>query len=521
MSTEILPQAPSLKPQAPSPNLHASRLTPVLLVFFVAAVVRMATIWCGTNVDEGVYWVEGRQICDGYLIYRDTQFNKTPLVALVAASFFVVGDTPIIPMRLGMIALSMLGLFAIYRLAKELFGSGVALAALILMALEPYSCVWAKYLHTSSWAPWFEGAVFFLLISGLKQGDKSRIAASGLILGVYALSKQTAIYVVPPAFLAWFLFTRERNLRVFLVEAGLWIGSILLVLAPFFLFFIIRGVFDEMWYDIWTAHHKMAVAFADHTLSFRWGEFKSMIHLAPLLWWLPLGSLLFLRGPHWRGIVFAWTWLIVELLGNVFLFTHVWRHYFLVCMVPAAILAGVFWQRLVDAASNLLNNPKPSITVWISAGLLSVGVVFFWPRNDWTYPGLSLAEEKKIAAYVERSCPEPYLLNLTNPALYVWTGKQIPPAQRDGHTTRIPFFMTIAGRGYVNREDMEQTIETWRTLPIGCVVAYDKYVRQIIEDPIMEPLKLWLSQDFQPPKPVRIGQSYYGWFFVFEHKKSG
>jgi len=53
------------------------------------------------------------------MIYRDTQFNKTPLVALVSAPFFLLGSAPIIPMRLVMIAFSLLGLYAIYRLKKS------------------------------------------------------------------------------------------------------------------------------------------------------------------------------------------------------------------------------------------------------------------------------------------------------------------------------------------------------------------------------------------------------------------
>ena len=502
---------------------HVSRLKPVLVVLIVAAAVRIATIWCGTNVDEGVYWIEGRQIRDGYLIYRDTQFNKTPLVAIVAAPFFLLGATPIIPMRIAMITFSLLGLLAIYKIAKELFGPGAALATLVVMALEPYSCVWAKYLHTSSWAPWFEAAVFFLLISGMRQRDRRRVVASGVVLGVYALAKQSAIYVLPPACLAWFLFTRDRSVRGLLAEAGAWIVGTLLVLVPFFLLMALRGVFPEMWYDIWTAHHLMAPAFAHHTLPFRWAELRGMVHLAPLLWLMPFGSLLLLRGSHWRATAFVWTWLAVDMLGNALLLSHVWRHYFLVCMVPAAVLTGAFWQRLVDAGADWLERwqkVRPSSALfWTGTAVLALGMIVWWPRNDWTYPGLSLSDEKKLAAYVTRLCPEPYLLNLTNPALYVWTGKQIPPAHRDRHTTRIPFFMTIAGRGYLDREDMERTVQTWRDTPIGCVVAYDKYVRQIMDDPLMEPLLRWLEDEFQPPKRIGVGETYYGWFLLFERKR--
>ncbi len=489
----------------------------VLTVFALAAAVRLATVWCGTNVDEGVYWAEGRQIRDGYLIYRDTQFNKTPLVAFVGASFFVFGDTPILPMRLGMIAFSLVGLWAVYRLGRELFGADAALAALILVAFEPYTCVWAKYLHTSSWAPWFEAGVFLLLIMGLTRNDLWKIGASGVVLGTYALSKQSAIYVLPSALVAWFLFSSDRRLKAFVIHASIWGGCVLLVLGPMFLFLALRGALDEMWFDIWTAHRLMAPWFSHHTQAFKWNELRSMIHLAPVFWLMPFASLVLLPGQCWRGIVFVWVWWIIELLGNCFLFTHIWRHYFLVCMVPAALLGGAFWGTVADVARKAAK-VTPAAVLYGSSLVLALGLVCFWPRNDWFYPGLSLTDEKKLAAYVERSCEEPYLLNLTNPALYVWTDKQIPPARRDGHVTRIPFFMTIAGRGYMDREDMKNTVEEWRRTPIGCVVAYDKYVKQIIEDPLMEPLKNWLSQEFKEPRRVAVGDTYYGWFFLFDRK---
>jgi len=492
----------------------------VITLFLIAAVVRLATISCGTNVDEGVYWVEGREITKGYLIYRDTQFNKTPLVALVSAPFFLLGSAPIIPMRLVMIAFSLLGLFAIYRLTKELFGTSAALATLVLMALEPYSCVWAKYLHTSTWAPWFEAGVVLTLISGVKSGNENRILASGVLLGIYALSKQSAIFVFVPGVCAWFLFVQKQNIRRFILDMGLWAGGVLMVLGPFFLFFALAGVLDELWHDIWTAHQKMAGAFVDHTTEFRWGEWRSMVSLAPVLWLLPLGSVLLLWGKKWRETIFAWIWLIAVFYGNTFFISHVWRHYFLVSMVPAAILAGAFFASLMGQIERLQIEPRYRTALpWMSAAILAFGMIIFWSRNDWFYPGLSLGDEKQLAAFVERSCPEPYCLNLTNPAMYIWTGKEMPPAKRDAHTTRMPFFMTIAGRGYLSAEDMKHTVEGWRDVPIGCVIAYDKYLRQIMEDPLMLPLKDWLLENFQPPRRVSVGESYYGWFFLFERKR--
>ncbi|HPP00592.1 MAG TPA: hypothetical protein PLX83_08335, partial [bacterium] len=58
------------------------------VILLLAAFLRAATIHYGTNVDEGVYWSEGRLIYQGYFFYRDVHLNKPPLVSLVAAAFF-------------------------------------------------------------------------------------------------------------------------------------------------------------------------------------------------------------------------------------------------------------------------------------------------------------------------------------------------------------------------------------------------------------------------------------------------
>ncbi len=486
----------------------------LIAILIIAAIIRLATVWCGTNVDEGVYWAEGKQLADGYVIYRDTQFNKTPLAPIIAALFFLVGDAPIIPMRLAMVLFSLIGLLALWLLSKELLGEKAAWAALLILTLEPFTCIWAKYLHTSTWAPWFETIVYWLLITGLIRNNTKRILLSGVVLGLYALSKQTAIFVIPPAIAAWLIFCQEKSLDRFIKDGLTWIVGIMLIMAPFLITMLILGALPAMWFDIWTAHHLMAGAFTHHTMIFRWHEWKSIVNLAPVLWILPLGSLMLLKGKQYKTIGFVWILFITVLLGNIIIPTHLWRHYFLVCAAPTALLAGAFAAWLLDQITQRFE--KKTLVNWIGIGVFILASMAGWPKNDWFYPGISLTDESNLAKHAKRFCDEPYLLNLTNPALYVWTDKEIPPAFQGERMTRMPFFMTIAGRGYMTPDDMQRTVEYWKTLPIGCVVAYDKYIRQIMDDPLMTPMREWLDENFKPPQRVSFGESYYGWFFIFE-----
>ncbi len=488
----------------------------LLLILLGALLARAWTIHYGTNVDEGVYWVEARELYNGSVIYRDTQFNKTPLVALVGAVFFPFGDAPIYPMRIAMLLCSVGALFIFFRLAQQLFGDAAAWASLVLLSFEPFSCIWAKYLHTSTWAPWFEICIYYFLWMGLKNKSSKFLYISGLFLGLYALSKQTAIYVIPPALAAWLLFSSELTLKRLFKDGGIWTAGVLTIMGPFFLLVAALGALSQMWFDIFTAHTIMAQA-KFHDFIFRWYEWKSIINLSPVLWIAPLGLLVLLRSNKRKQFAFVLVWFAFDFLGNLVLTSHVWRHYFLVVMPPVALLAGFVFSWVWSKATTISPTLKPfaigAITVLIFASMIG------WPKNDWGYPGLTLEQEGLLARHVQRYCPEPMLLNLTNPALYVWSGKEIPPAYQGERQVKIPFFMTIAGRGYLDFDDMERTVEHWKTQPIGAIVVYDKFLRQIQDDPVMKPLQDWMIESFEPPQRVAVGQSYYGWFFVFEKKR--
>lgn len=494
----------------------------LIAVLLIAALVRCATIHYGTNVDEGVYWAEGKQVVDGYVIYRDTQLNKTPLVALVAAAFFVFGDAPIYPMRIAMIGFSLLGLYGLYRLVRRALNEQAALFALLFFSLEPFSCVWAKYLHTSTWAPFFEILAVYALMIGIIQKRPAAIVLSGVITGVYALSKQTAIFMIPVAAAAWLFFADRWSWKGFFKTSGWWTAGNCMIVLPFLAILWRLDALGPMWFDIWTAHHLMAGWFSDHTVAFRWTEFKYIYSLAPVIWSLPLLSWAAIHRGNRRIILFAWSWLIIVFLGNIVIPTHLWKHYFLVCIPPLAILSGVVVDRLWTVLESRCHlKDRANRMVLAGCAIIAVGMTVYWPRNDWTYPGLTLEEERNLARHAARYCPEPFILNLTNPALYVWIDKDIPPVYQGERTTRMPFFMTIAGRGYLTEDDLVRTVERWKTMPIGAVVAYDKYIRQIYEDPIMVPLRDWLEASFKQPQRISVGDSYYGWFLLFEKKREG
>jgi hypothetical protein len=151
--------------------------------------------------------------------------------------------------------------------------------------------------------------------------------------------------------------------------------------------------------------------------------------------------------------------------------------------------------------------------------VIALLMIPFWGRNDWFYPGITLEQERNLAQYVSRACRDEYVLNLTNPALYIWADKQIPPVYEGDRITRIPYFMTLAGRGYCTREDIERTVAMWEEMNISCVVSYDRYIPQIQENPVLEPMKNWLFNNFEARR-VSVSNAFYGSFLLFEKKET-
>lgn len=497
-----------------------NELLPILLILLVALVARTATIHYGTNVDEGEYLMEGLRLSQGHVIYRDTQYNKTPLVAFVSAPFFWLHPTPVLPIRAVMIGFSLWALWALYRLGEELYDRTTGLIAALLLALEPLTAIWSKYLHTSTWAPWFEIGILCSLLLGLRRDSRKLLFAAGLLLGLYALGKQTAIFMVPVIVAGWLFLVDARNVKRFVLDMSIISLGALAVLAPVFCILGLLGALPGMWFDIYASHLLMAEAKYHDYLS-RWYEWRSVSDLAPLLWLAPLGSLIAVFWSGRRETLFLWVWWALIVAGNIIIPTHVWRHYYLVCMPPAALLAGLAIASLYRAILKTRGlQAKKAAIAWCGAIALGLIMMANYHKNDWRYPGLTLEDERILARHVLRYNETPYLLSFTNPAFYIWTGKEMPPAYQGERLLVIPYFMTFAGRGYMTHEDLNRTVALWREMPIDFCVMYGRFYQQIFidEDPLVAPLRKFFEEEFEFHQHFLYRRTYMADLFLFRRK---
>ncbi|RJP34001.1 MAG: hypothetical protein C4527_03235 [Candidatus Omnitrophota bacterium] len=485
---------------------------PILLLLIIGCILRFCTIGFGTNVDEGDYLMQGRELARGLWPYLDVHLNKPPLVTILGFPFFLISDIPIIPVRIFMTLLSVSSIFALWILGRELIDDYAGLFAAAFLAFDPYAAIWAKYLHVSTLAPTLALWTLSLLALGLRNNRRRMLILSGFFASLCLLNKQTGIFVLPIAALLIPIFSQRNQLKRVMLYFGV---GFFPLLAVFGLWMLLMGALQPFLYNVLYGNMAMS-GFFHYTLADRWSEFRAVMFFNPLSWWFVVLGLLSVFFRRWSIGLFIILWLFVEIWANMLALSHVWQHYILALMPPAYLLSGVF----LSWALTILQKKIEALRLPISAG---IGFVLlctapFWPRANWAYPNITMEDERALAAFIRRNCSTDYLLCFVNSAFYIWTDKEIPPSVRDGRQERIPPFMNTAGRKYLTADEMKQTVELWKTLPMDFCLMYEKYYRQIFidRDPHLEPVRRFLEDEFTQTQDIRTKPTYYAHMICFK-----
>ncbi len=195
--------------QIPSKNWMEPYL-PIAAVLLLALILRSWTLFCGTNVDEGDYLMQGREWMRGHLPYLDVHLNKPPLVSILSFPFFLFSSVPIVPVRIFMILFSISSIFAIWLLGRELRDEKTGLFAACWLAFDPYSAIWAKALHVSTLAPELSIWALALFTIGRRRNQALYMTLAGLFSALCILNKQTGVTILPILALAGFFLWRKK-----------------------------------------------------------------------------------------------------------------------------------------------------------------------------------------------------------------------------------------------------------------------------------------------------------------------
>jgi 4-amino-4-deoxy-L-arabinose transferase-like glycosyltransferase len=171
--------------------------------------------------DEAHYWEWSRRLDLAY-------YSKGPLVAYLIRLLTALAGDSALAIRLGAVALSAVGSWALYRLGLAAYGApGPGLLAAIGLQLTPL--VWAGSLLMTIDAPFLALWTLTLLAlhHGVVGGSRGGWLAAGVLLGLAFLAKYAALFLVPGLLLyGW----RAPAARAWLRRPAPWV-ALLLALA--------------------------------------------------------------------------------------------------------------------------------------------------------------------------------------------------------------------------------------------------------------------------------------------------
>jgi 4-amino-4-deoxy-L-arabinose transferase-like glycosyltransferase len=190
----------------------------VLAVLSAARLAYLATGVLDLSPDEAHYWEWSRRLDLSY-------YSKGPLIAYLIRALTAVFGTSALGIRLGAVALSVVGSLVIYRLGRLAFGDPrVGLLAVVGLQLTPL--FWAGSLLFTIDPPFLVAWMLALLFlhDALVRGRPTAWILAGAAVGLGLLAKYTMVFVLPGLVL---YFWRAPEARGWLRRAAPYAAGVL------------------------------------------------------------------------------------------------------------------------------------------------------------------------------------------------------------------------------------------------------------------------------------------------------
>lgn len=218
------------------------------------------------SYDEGVYWQTLRALSYGHPLYAATFYAQPPMFVLSIFPTYTLFGQTLWAARFGVVLLSLAGLLGAYLLGRVLAGRVGALAALLLLAVNPLYLAESQILQADA----SSAALSLLAVAlaylwwekpdGLLGFSTAILCAITLALAIF--SKLLVVSTFVPVGLLmvahlWRIFRqpdtagRSRLAR----SRTLIVGAIVFVLATLLIFLPFLGSFHQLWQGMVTLHN--------------------------------------------------------------------------------------------------------------------------------------------------------------------------------------------------------------------------------------------------------------------------
>ncbi len=357
------------------------------------------------SYDEGVYWQTLRAMSVGHALYQDIFYSQPPFFILSTFPGYTFFGSSLWSARLAIALVSLFGLLGALLLGKALSGRLGAVAALLLLVVNPFYLAQSQTIQAEA-----SSAAFSLLAVGLAylwwehpEGTRGLCyaALAGIMLTSSILCKLLGLTALVPIALLmlarlWQIWRKQSGTRFAgLLPIIVGIVACILTMVAFLLPFI--NSYQVMVQSVFTFHNDAASVFSNTqqgNASTIENALTSFLALAALY-----GIVAALLRQDWRIIpIIAW------LVATIYLLWHqvpLFQHH-LVVLTPPLITLAVMGISVPSTPAKLIftgSMPKATtIITWVAIALILVTALFD-VRQDRLY--YRTAEANSIAGLTQ------------------------------------------------------------------------------------------------------------------------
>jgi 4-amino-4-deoxy-L-arabinose transferase-like glycosyltransferase len=363
----------------------------LVVVFFALAYAFLVTLnlgyiplqWDEVNHFNGAILLVRGQIWQ----YAAINSFYPPLYNLVTAAYFALAGASVLTGRLVTVTFSVLSIFIVYKIAREMYGEKTAVVSAVLFGAMP-GIVWLSGLALIEMMLLFVFCVSMLFFFRWLQTDRKRDLTLSLISLAVGMVVKYQIIVVAPIIMivSMLIFGKTKNLKTqtleFIHSKRLWLGILLFALAAILLFaFYASGLLSVWLYAIqvgnagqsWYSNRFSTPIFYLLEMVVPYND-KHPISL--LLYGLGLAGLTFFAYRRKPQDKFLLVWFIVIYVVFTLIPNRQWRYVtplFPVLAISAIALAA----SSIDYAQKTWQSAKSSLTKKRIAKLSAVLLIIF------------------------------------------------------------------------------------------------------------------------------------------------
>lgn len=504
---------------SPAGEVHGRKLSwqtllmwAVVLVLFIAAIgMRLYNLglpFDRDTYDEGVYWQSLRAMSAGHPLYQEIFYSQPPFFLLSVYPFFALFGSTLWSARFGIAMISLVGLVGAFLLGKALGRRSGAVAALLLLVVDPFYLAQSQIIQAEA-----SSVAFTLLAVGLAylwwQHPEGKwglcyAALTGITLSLSIMSKLLTVSTLVPVGLLmlarlWQIWrkqpgTSRRSLLSIAPGIIAFLAITFLVLLPFL------STYSNLIRDTITFHTDAGSRFVstvDSKLLKMQHLLTSVLALAAL--W---GAAAALFRQDWRIIpLIAWFFaVLVQLLQLSPLF-----HHHLISLIPPLIaiavmgIGGFSYNGSRIGSTTKFTKIATSITLVLIlvATVLNVAEIQSRYNGEAQYTNSTVVrQDLRVAADLRNAIAADQFVVTDAQFVAALAERNTPPSLVDTSTVRLE-------TGYVTAQ---QLISQASQPQVHAVLFYSK---RFVEMPKALVFHNWVAQHFRLLQTYGPGQELW------------